>query len=74
MTENLLAQPNWITVEQRRKTAAITAKIIVDAIIACGSNAKTIKIWCSEPDNAQFYLEELKHIHDRERKAHALHA
>lgn len=74
MTENLLAQPNWITVEQRRKTAAITAKIIVDAIIACGSNAKTIKIWCSEPDNAQFYIEELKHIHDRERKAHTLHA
>ena len=74
MTENLLAQPNWITVEQRRKTAAITAKIIVDAIIACGSTARTIKIWCSEPDNAQFYVEELKHIHNRERAARAVHA
>ena len=34
MTENLLAQPNWITQEQRRKTAAITAKIMIDAIAA----------------------------------------
>ena len=71
MTENLLAQPNWITPEQRRKTAAITAKIMVDAIVACGKNAKTVKIWCSEPDNAPFFVEELKHIHDRERRAQA---
>jgi len=74
MTENLLAQPNWITVEQRRKTAAIAAKIIVNAIVACGSNARTVKIWCSEPDNAQFFIEELKHIHDRERQAAVAHA
>jgi len=69
MTENLLAQPNWITPEQRRKTAAITAKIMVDAIVACGNKARTVKIWCSEPDNTQFFVEELKHIHDRERQA-----
>lgn len=74
MTENLLAQPNWITAEQRRKTAAITAKIMVDAIIACGKNAKTVKIWCSEPDNAPFFVSELKHIHDRERRGAAVHA
>jgi hypothetical protein len=74
MTENLLAQPTWITQEQRRKTAAITAKIMIDAIVACGKNAKTIKIWCSEPDNAQFFVEELKHVHDRERRAQAVHA
>ena len=74
MTENLLAQPNWITQEQRRKTAAITAKIMVEAIIACGNNAKTVKIWCSEPDNAQFFVEELKRIHDHDRRAQAVHA
>jgi len=69
MTENLLAQPNWITQEQRRKTAGITAKIMVDAIVACGTNAKTVKIWCSEPDNAQFFVRELKQLHDRERRS-----
>jgi hypothetical protein len=74
MTENLLAQPNWITPEQRRKTAAITAKIMVDAIIACGNKARTVKIWCSEPDNAQFFLEEVKQVHDRETRADAVHA
>jgi hypothetical protein len=74
MTENLLAQPNWITPEQRRKTAAITARIMVEAIIACGNKVRTVKIWCSEPDNAQFFVEELKHIHDRERRAQAMPA
>ncbi len=69
MTENLLAQPNWITQEQRRKTAAITAKILVDAIVACGTNARTVKIWCSEPDNAPFFVQELKQLHDRERRS-----
>ena len=71
MTENLLAQPNWITQEQRRTTAAITAKIMIDAIVACGTNARTVKIWCSEPDNAQFFVEELKRLHDRERSSSA---
>lgn len=74
MTENLLAQPNWITVEQRHKTAAITAKIMIDAIVACGKNMKTVKIWCPEPDNAQFFVEELKHLQDRERQAYAVQA
>ncbi len=74
MTENLLAQPNWITPEQRRKTAAITAKIMVDAIVACGTNAKTVKIWCSEPDNAPFFIEELKRLHEHERRSGAVTA
>ena len=74
MTENLLAQPNWITQEQRRKTAAITAKIMIDAIVACGTNARTVKIWCSEPDNAQFFVAELKRLTERERSAGALTA
>ena len=74
MTENLLAQPNWITQEQRRKTAAITAKIMIDAIVACGTNARTVKIWCSEPDNAQFFVAELKRLTERERRADAVTA
>ena len=74
MTENLLAQPNWITPEQRRKTAAITAKVMIDAIVACGTNVRTIKIWCSEPDNAQFFVEELKRLHDREHRSTAVTA
>src|SRR5579872_5253773 len=71
MTENLLAQPNWITVEQRRRTAAITAKLMVDAILACGTNARTVKIWCSEPDNAPFFIAELKRLSERERRSTA---
>ena len=74
MTENLLAQPNWITQEQRRQTAAVAARILVDAIGACGTNIRTVKIWCSEPDNAQFYITELKRLQDRERQARAVHA
>lgn len=74
MTENLLAQPNWITPEQRSKTAAITAKLMVDAIVACGTNAKTIKIWCSEPANAPYFVEELKRLHERERRSSAVTA
>jgi len=74
MTENLLAQPNWITQEERRKTAAIAAKVMIDAAVACGKNAKTIKIWCSEPDNAQFFLAEMKALVDRERRALSVHA
>ncbi len=74
MTENLLAQPNWITQEQRSKTAAITAKIMIDAIVACGTNARTVKIWCSEPDNAPFFVAELKRLTERERRADAVTA
>lgn len=73
MTEDLLAQPNWITQEQRRQTAEVTATVMADALLACGSIARTIKIWCSEPDNAQFFVKELKRLEEREKAANAQH-
>ena len=68
MTENLLAQTNWITDKQREATAELTARIMVEAIIASGGNAKNIKIWCVEPANAKFFINELKR-HEQEEKS-----
>ncbi len=65
MTENLLTQPNWITGEQRRETAAITARLMVEAIVAAGSNVKMVKIWVWDPDNAQYFIDELDQIKRR---------
>ena len=69
MTENLLTQPNWITAEQRRQTAAITAHLMVDAILASGSNIKNVKIWVWDPANTQFFIEELDRLKERRRAA-----
>ena len=65
MTENLITQPSWITEEQRRETAAITARLMVEAILAAGSNVKMVKIWVWDPDNAQFFIDELDQIKKR---------
>jgi hypothetical protein len=65
MTENLLTQPNWITEEQRRETGAITARLMIEAILAAGSNVKMVKIWVWDPDNAQFFIDELDQIKRR---------
>jgi len=65
MTENLLAQPNWITDEQRHTTAAITARMMVDAIVA-GGLMGTVRIWIWDPRNASLFAEEL----DRVKKEH----
>jgi O-acetyl-ADP-ribose deacetylase (regulator of RNase III) len=61
MTENLLAQPNWITDEQRRTTAAITARLMVDAIIA-GGLMGTVRIWVWDAKNASFFADELERV------------
>ena len=71
MTENLLAQPSWITKESRAKTAELTARIIVEAISVSGGNAKTIKIWCTEPENVPFYVTELKRLAEQEKSGAA---
>ena len=71
MTDNLLAQPNWITNEQRAKTAEMTARIVVEAIAVSGGNAKKIKIWCVEPLNVPYYVAELKRIASQEKAASA---
>jgi len=60
MTENLLSQPSWITEDQRRDTARVTARLMLDAIAACrGSHVKTVKIWVSDPANAEIFTEEM---------------
>lgn len=67
MTENLLAQPNWITAEQRRQTAAITARLMIEAILASGSNIKNVKIWVWDTANTEFFLHELEQLKQRRR-------
>ncbi len=62
ITENLIAQPNWITPEQRAQTAKITARLLVDAILASGSNVKKVKIWVTDPANTVYYVEELNRL------------
>ena len=61
-TENLLTQPNWITTEQRQQTAAITSRLLVDAILTAGSNVKTVRIWVWDPANAPYYIAELDRL------------
>jgi hypothetical protein len=68
MTENLLAQPNWITDEQRRVTAGLTARIMVDAIVA-GGLMGTVRIWVWDPRNAPFFAEELERVKQERRAA-----
>lgn len=68
MTENLLAQPTWITDEQRSATAAITARIMVDAIVA-GGLMGTVRIWVWDARNAPFFAQELERV-KKERRVH----
>ena len=60
LTENLLAQPNWITESQRNETAEIAAFTLVDTLKSCRGMVKTIHLWCLDPRNAEYYLRELK--------------
>jgi len=62
MTENLLAQPNWITAEQRRGTADTAALALGAALRACRGLMSQYNIWCWDPDNADSYLRELKRL------------
>jgi len=67
MTENLLTQPNWITAEQRRETAAITARLMLAGILDAGSNIKSVRIWVWDKANADIFIDELKRFTQRER-------
>ena len=62
MTENLLAQPNWITDAQRAETAQITAFTLIDAVRSCRGMVKTVHLWCWDPRNSDIYLRELKRV------------
>ncbi|MCW3097298.1 MAG: hypothetical protein JWL77_2916 [Chthonomonadaceae bacterium] len=66
MTENLLAQPNWITDEQRNATAARTARLMVDAIVA-GGLLGVVRIWIWDARNAPFFEAELERIKKEQR-------
>jgi O-acetyl-ADP-ribose deacetylase (regulator of RNase III) len=59
MTENLLAQPNWITEEQRGKTAAMTAHLTADTLAACIGVMPVVNVWVWERANAGPYEVEL---------------
>jgi hypothetical protein len=67
MTENLLAQPNWITDEQRCATAALIARIMVDAIVSGGLMASTVRIWVWDARNAPFFQQELERVKQEQR-------
>ena len=71
MTENLLSQPNWITDEQRQETAAIAARMLVDAVVAAGSNIKVVRIWVWDPSLAHLYISELDRLKKRQQPAAA---
>ena len=62
MTENLLAQPNWITAQQRAETAEIVAFTLVDALKSFKGALKTVHLWCWDPRNVEFYQRELKRV------------
>jgi O-acetyl-ADP-ribose deacetylase (regulator of RNase III) len=59
MTENLLAQPNWITDEQRRSTAEVVARLTMDAIAVSRGTLSTVRIWVWDPRNKDAFLGEL---------------
>lgn len=73
MTENLLAQPNWITAEQRMATARIAARAIIDAIRASRGMATTVRIWAWDPRNAPCYEAEMKRLEQQSSAGHTSH-
>jgi O-acetyl-ADP-ribose deacetylase (regulator of RNase III) len=62
LTENLLAQPNWITDQQRRNTAEIAALTMGAALRATRGLLQQVNVWCWDPRNADVYLRELKRL------------
>ena len=62
MTENLLAQPNWISEAQKAETAQRAARVTLDAALACRDTVDTIKIWVYDAANADAYVAELEKL------------
>ncbi|HZT42815.1 MAG TPA: macro domain-containing protein [Chthonomonadaceae bacterium] len=62
MTENLLTHPSWITPEQRKATADITAQLMLSAIAASRGDIKTVRIWVWQPANADAFRREMKRL------------
>jgi hypothetical protein len=71
MTENLLAQPNWISEEQRIETAHQTARLMLEAILSCRDLTRNVKIWIWNPDNTQAFIDEMDRLVDEEEAEHS---
>lgn len=66
MTENLLAQPNWITDELRLQTAHQTARMMLEALLSCRDLIPVAKIWVWDPANTQAFIDELERLEELE--------
>lgn len=71
MTENLLAQPNDITSEKRLETAQQTARLMLDAILACRTSIKNVKIWTMTPANTEAFMAAMEKLEEEEAAASA---
>ncbi len=60
LTDNLIAQPNWITDEQREETARKTARMMLDALVNANSDLKVARIWVFDPRNRDIFAEEME--------------
>jgi hypothetical protein len=66
MTENLLAQPNWITDEQRDVTARQTARLMLTSLLACRDQMRTVKIWVWDPNNTEAFIAAMEQLEEEE--------
>ena len=64
MTENLLAQPNWISDAQKAETAQSAARLTLNALLSARTDIETVKIWVFDPANADAYAAELEKMED----------
>ncbi len=62
MTENLLAQPNWISEAQKSETAQTAARLTIEAALACRGTVDTIKIWVYDKANVDAYVAEMERL------------
>lgn len=61
-TENLLAQPNWITAEQKAREAEVVAAVMLDTVRACQGIMDKVKIWVWDKENAEFFRREMQRL------------
>lgn len=66
ITENLLRQPRDISAEERRQSATIAAKAVVEAIMATRGSMRIVKIWVWDQRNAESFLKTMKSLESGE--------
>ena len=64
LTDNLIAQTNWITDEQREEMARTSARMMLDAIVSANSDLKIARIWVFDPRNRDIFVEEMEKWQD----------